>query len=131
MTNADSAGLLPTPRTDALVDMILMGAKGNASQELIEFARQLERELARSPAAGASQGWIAVSERLPEKDKRVLIWSASHDFIGPSVGYRNRLGSGVTWTDETEQWDGDYGGPSNAEVTHWQPLPPPPAAVGE
>jgi hypothetical protein len=35
-----------TPQTDAFVDMILMGAKGHSSQELIDFARRIEVDMA-------------------------------------------------------------------------------------
>jgi hypothetical protein len=61
--------------------------------------------------------WISIKDRLPEPDKRILVYGAYHAFIGtylvfPEFSY---------WT--SEQW-------SDAEyltifepVTHWMPLP--------
>lgn len=56
--------------------------------------------------------WIPVTERLPEKDKWVLRYSA---ITGATwLAYRNSIG---VWMDE--QGKAPY-------ITHWMPLPEPP-----
>jgi len=77
-----------TPRTDAFVDMILMGAKGHSSQELIDFARTLERELAAlreerrwidGAAVTVEHGWICV-----RNDTGWLLWDRKISDTPPS-----------------------------------------------
>jgi hypothetical protein len=58
--------------------------------------------------------WIAVSERLPEPNEPVLI-------------YTEMLGRHVASVDEEGEWFCDYGGEwLFPDVTHWMPLPEPP-----
>jgi hypothetical protein len=62
--------------------------------------------------------WISVAERLPEPQERVLVWLRSH---GPNrardhVIIAYRIGAG-DWIMHERTYD----------VTHWQPLPDPPA----
>lgn len=71
--------------------------------------------------------WIKCSDRLPESDENVLIFSDTNDFSSPSIGYMTKWSECVTWTNLTE-WVGDEGSFSNVHVSHWQPLPQPPAA---
>jgi hypothetical protein len=62
-----------------------------------------------------SPRWIPVSERLPEANEPVLI-------------YTEVLGSHVASVDEEGEWFCDYGGEwLFPNVTHWMPLPEPPA----
>ena len=57
------------------------------------------------------QKWIPVSERLPEKDVKVLTFGV----YGFSVNYRDRFSG---------KWRGVNGKPQ--WITHWMPLPEPP-----
>ena len=57
------------------------------------------------------QQWIPVTERLPEKHKRVLTVSDNGNID-------------VDWVDKFGVWIGDI--MSFDEVTHWMPLPEPP-----
>jgi Protein of unknown function (DUF551) len=53
--------------------------------------------------------WIKCSDRLPEKNGRYLAYC---DDQNPGV---------IGWTFEKERW------PDGSKVTHWQPIPDPPA----
>ena len=56
--------------------------------------------------------WIPVSERLPEEEQRVLVWSQSN-------------GLHIAYLDLWQQWrdaDDNHG----KKITHWMPLPKPP-----
>jgi hypothetical protein len=58
--------------------------------------------------------WMPVSERLPEPNEPVLIYTAV-------------LGRHVASVDEEGEWFCDYGGEwLFPDVTHWMPLPEPP-----
>ena len=59
--------------------------------------------------------WIKCSDRLPEKGKKVLMFS---DIIW--MGFINKRGHWVDWHDWNKP---DY------PVTHWQPLPEKPESV--
>lgn len=65
--------------------------------------------------------WIPVSERLPEKDKQVLVCLSGLSLI--TLGYLDNWAS---------QWDlrekvlGYTLFETHEAVTHWQPLPEPP-----
>lgn len=74
--------------------------------------------------------WIAITERLPEQNDRVLLFDADSEGGGRIVqGYRStRDGLKKTkWMAENYGYDGDDG-PAPG-VTHWMPLPPPPPTV--
>jgi hypothetical protein len=61
--------------------------------------------------------WILVSERLPEPNEPVLI-------------YTEVLGRHVASVDDEGEWFCDYGGEwLYPKVTHWMPLPPAPPEV--
>ncbi|HDG1693048.1 TPA: DUF551 domain-containing protein [Kluyvera georgiana] len=95
----------PNSFTDAELEMMAHGdnPQANAYRELLAFRRN------------SQDGWIPVSERMPEGMTDVNI--------------SNGFGVGQAW------WDGDgwqtqhdyYAVPG--EVTHWQPLPEPPKEV--
>jgi hypothetical protein len=60
-----------------------------------------------------SNGWISVSERMPEKDTAVLVHT---DMDGTHAA-----------SFDGEEWFCDYGGAwLFPNVTHWMPLPEPP-----
>ena len=61
--------------------------------------------------------WIPVSERVPEEEQRVLVWSQSN-------------GLHIAYLDLWRQWrdaDDNYG----KKITHWMPLPEPPERLDE
>jgi hypothetical protein len=58
-------------------------------------------------------GWIPVSERLPAKDLMVLVWSQSDGL------HLARLDLWQQWRDADENF--------GKKITHWMPLPAPPA----
>lgn len=66
-------------------------------------------------ARGAGDGWVACSERMPEKDTTALIW------VPRCYGLEHADWNGKTWN--TYRGASKFG---TAEVTHWRPLPPPP-----
>lgn len=70
-------------------------------------------------AAPVNEGWIKCSDRLPEDTNDVTIFS-------PDTGVCN----GYYWqsTDEFHSCNGDNPNGPVQGVTHWRPLPAPPAA---
>ena len=64
-----------------------------------------------------AQKWIPVTERLPEKDEKVLV-RCDNDYIGV-WSYTDDMGNPV--------WEDSYGYYQDfVDVTHWIPLPEPP-----
>lgn len=70
---------------------------------------------AKGIVAASQPKWIPVTERLPEKDKNVLIFIKDGDATDSIM---------VDFIDSTGQffWNG------SEEITHWMPLPAPPKA---
>ena len=68
--------------------------------------------------------WISVKDATPTPNVSVLIWSATHDFDGPSIGWMDADVDKTwkVWHDATE-WVDDEGYYSNKHVSHWMPLP--------
>ena len=63
-----------------------------------------------------ADGWIPVSERLPEEAMLVLVWTGDGDPGREiAIGFMHKPGS--WWTDNYEY---------EMFVTHWRPLPDPP-----
>lgn len=79
-------------------------------REYIEFAAAnvIERLTAENAALREKQRWVLVTERLPEKQQRVIVRCKT---VGTTVGWI-MFGEWVT----------DLG-PGCGEVTHWMPLP--------
>jgi len=62
--------------------------------------------------------WISVKERLPESDGMcVLVWTGAAWLLARYIG------EGI--------WHEDWAGVRPLSVTHWQPLPEPPAEEKE
>lgn len=84
---------------------------------------QWEAWQASREALKAEQGvdaWISCAERMPENSQDVTMFSESKGVIN---GYY------FGWNGEDKKWYaacGEYEGPEE-DVTHWQPLPSPPA----
>ena len=126
-----------TPRTDGLIDDMLHGAGVPRCDEwdrLKHLARTLELELTAAhsklaAAEGRASPWIPVGERLPEikeaykggpKSARVLIFNGHYVCEGRyEESFAKRI---PRWKDNFDRV---------CKATHWQPLPPPPAASGE
>ena len=70
--------------------------------------------------------WIPVTERLPEKEKAVLLRFASGDMV---VGdwYYEEEGT-TSWESHTDDGWVTY---CEGKITHWMPLPEPPMRKGE
>ena len=64
--------------------------------------------------------WIKCSERLPDAQARFIVCADTDD--GPDVF--EMAYNGKDWLYESEP---TFSYPFYIEVTHWQPLPPPPA----
>jgi hypothetical protein len=74
-----------------------------------------------SPERTADARWIPVSERLPEKDDRVLLLDGDEIAFGCLCLIKN----GTPYF-EAENYGCDGASDSAPSVTHWQPLPPAP-----
>jgi len=70
------------------------------------------------------QDWISVEERLPEPDAPVLGWVRHHGRVSGYSTCEFLERRGDTWYNVNESgyplWE-------NEDVTHWMPLPDPPA----
>ena len=79
-----------------------------------EYGYRIDSDLMEAHLMAAKalrNGWIPVTERLPEKDVKVLTFGV----YGFSVNYRDRFSG---------KWRGVNGKPQ--WLTHWMPLPEPP-----
>jgi hypothetical protein len=91
--------------------------------------------LAGYEAAEKKQGWVAVSERLPERVPNKS-YSQVQCLVNKRYEWRRGDNSGVyyqiqilTFNHEHECWDGEDGDDHDCainQVTHWMPLPEPP-----
>lgn len=73
------------------------------------------RTVAPPPAPAVPEGWVACSERMPEEDRNVLLFSTDVGYTIACV-YRGKLK--------------DYFGLLRPDAAHWMPLPPPPQQGG-
>ena len=71
-------------------------------------------DVRRAPAVDAVTKWISVKERLPERNKRILV-----AFKGGMVTTSMCINEASCFL-----FENDYG-----KVTHWMPLPEPPKEV--
>jgi hypothetical protein len=68
-----------------------------------------------APMLGSvANGWISVTERLPESGEMVMVW----DYGEHLMAWLNFTSNGTAYFSAQ--------GRSNFEVTHWMPLPAPP-----
>ena len=101
----------------------------NDGLKLVKQARAALTPPAAVSAAGAA-GWVSVTDRLPEPSTDVLVWPETRkEGVAPHtkvyVAEYNRAYPAdqqpAYWQGEQEWWD-------VWEITHWQPIPGPPAA---
>lgn len=97
---------------------------------VMRMVHELQAQLieSRGPAAGAETSWVSVEERLPEIGEEVLVYRPeSLQKVTSMARYIRHEADSNFW------WDAVRGGNMTpAEfVTHWQPLPSPPAAPAE
>lgn len=81
-------------------------------REAADALKQLQAENNRLKEKIQQMRWIPVEERLPEEKQRVIVRC---ERVGTSVGW-------ILWGN----WMTDIG-PGAGKVTHWMPLPQPPA----
>lgn len=81
----------------------------------------LSRAYAQTAWNRRADGWIPVGERLPDKSVLVQVWRETGIYtISPVlIAYRFR--------DDWVTSDGLYDLDSIYRITHWRPMPPPPA----
>lgn len=84
--------------------------------------------------------WISVMEKLPEFDTVVLVcWRNTPTSVDPIYSWGARLDDGDGWLwglggrwgvhpDQTATWN-DVDADDDYNVTHWMPLPVPPAVT--
>ena len=71
--------------------------------------------IADTPTLTPPNEWVSVEEKLPKEKQRVIVRC---EHVGTSVGW-------ILWGN----WMADIG-PDAGKVTHWMPLPAPPAKEG-
>ena len=106
---------ISNPAPPVPIDPCQKQKDGRYAYDHIEFAWRVWQ------ARAAQSGWISVEDRLPEIGARVLLCGRYENQViiaYCATGYFD----GITYR---EHWGADIN--SMAEVTHWQPLPEPPA----
>lgn len=83
--------------------------------EIVEMA-MLQGADGNSPVI--ADGWVACSERMPEESGRYWCYVEEQNDLGKSHYQWNCSWNGDRWWVESE---------NGGRVTHWQPLPSPPA----
>jgi hypothetical protein len=68
--------------------------------------------------------WIPVSERLPEEEQEVLVWNGGGQCLKPWQGH-------VLCEYRNGEWRESQESDLYPGITHWMPLPAPPANYPE
>ena len=97
---------LNTLNDDNLADRVI---ENNDVQWCLSELQDILEEM---PTLTPPNEWVSVEERLPKEKQRVIVRC---ERVGTSVGW-------ILWGN----WMADIG-PDAGKVTHWMPLPEPPA----
>lgn len=103
--------------------------RGNSLKQ--DEARRYARA-ALEAALGEGDGWVKCSERMPKDHEAVLVCLTEYD--DPRVIVASYYGA--SWTQDSSQleanggWDGATISGQRLCVSHWRPLPQPPATAG-
>ena len=111
-----------SPRADATRAILVTLRSAEANDRLVAQLRERIAELEAKLRDGAPpDGWVAVSERLPDKFGRVLALTdgKTPHFTNDNYGTRCYV---LLYEPEHKEWSGF----SMGSVTHWRPLPAPP-----
>lgn len=126
ITNIVFSALSDRKGFDDWFDQIDEELQAEIKAEIAEAIAALRANIKNYPEKDISQpaGWIAVTERLPKPYDEVMVWpipsnnSRTADINTIGVWRYGEYESGFGWNE------------SVCQVTHWMPLPPPPA-IGE
>lgn len=120
-------------RMNNIVDASLKGTLAAAQSELAyvkeRYAQALERERVLLEKLSAGD-WISVKDRLPEENAEILyvVWNR-REMPYAIRGMRCCDGTDWWWCNEDGDYDDTGNDPGVSTVTHWMPLPEPPAEV--
>jgi hypothetical protein len=99
--------------------------------EFKTLAQRLRAE-ARQPASGADEsppGWVSVEERMPDSPDPVLVFAPANQYQKIAIDcWSMQRESPVAWSSATIETGMYWGDHEFTDVTHWMPLPAPPAS---
>lgn len=87
--------------------------------EIIDFLNGQSAVQTNIPTVNPHE-WISIDDRLPEEEDSVLVYQGA--FIGDLMHVYTYMGDNL-WADEY----GNYCRTDDEGITHWMPLPTPPA----
>lgn len=121
--------------SNAIMGALAFGAQGNAAPPeghwLAPFWNAARADAERQMAATLPDGWISVVQRLPMEPDANARYEQEDYLVTDGVrvttcGFSRGNGGGKPWAD----WS-MYGGMRAGQITHWQPLPPPPTSCNK
>jgi hypothetical protein len=92
------------------------GGGDDAVRAVEEYLGCREQIVEQVSQAFAKQGWIPVSERMPEEDEDVLVFTKDSQ---PEMHVASLDEDGIWYPSHGDGWE-------FPDVTHWMPLPEPP-----
>lgn len=118
MVESSTRDWLPAVIDDQFLQVAL------ASPHYSKLEKALAQEIVRLRAKPSAEGdgWIAVTERLPEVGYRVLMHTKGGEIQSGELD-RDWVNGNI--------WYGDRDVLGTSDVSHWRPLPAPPSGQGE